>query len=340
MNVIPTLEVHKSFEPVAEAWADLETVAPISVYQTMRWLRPWTETVGVAHKITPMLVLARAPDGTPVAIFPFGVSMAGGLRLAEYLGGKDSNANMPLFRPGVSFTRGFVTAVLTRAAQTSGLAPDAFVLSNQPETWEGGRNPMQLLPHAKSPSELHSTALQADFTALYETRVSTAARKKIRHKSRRLAELGELTYLHAKTENDVRRVLQAMFEQKQQRLAEMGVSTNFDNPLARAYFERACLDGLEQGRPAIEMHALQVGDRIVATYSGGEHRGRFHTAVNSFDMSADVAQRSPGELLLLELIEALCKRGFTEFDLGIGEARYKDQWCDRHEPLFDTLIGR
>lgn len=339
MNVIPTLEVHKSFEPIAEAWAELEAVAPASLYQTMRWIRPWTETVGVAHKITPMLVLARAPDGTPVAIFPFGVSMAGGLRLAEYLGGKDSNANMPLFRPGVAFTRGFVTAVLTRAAQTSGLAPDAFVLSNQPETWEGGRNPMKLLPNTKSPSDLHSTALPADFEELVQARMSTKSRSLLRRKARKLAEIGEVSYLKAKTEADARRILDAMFQQKSQRLAQMGVSDNFDNPLSRSYFERACLDGLADGSNAIDLYGLIAGDRVVATYSGGAHRGRFYVWVNSFDMSPEVAPKSPGDLLLYDLLQDLCQQGCTEFDLGIGEARYKDQWCDRHEPLFDTLIG-
>ena len=38
-------------------------------------------------------------------------------------------------------------------------------------------------------------------------------------------------------------------------------------------------------------------------------------------------------------------RGFAEFDLGVGEARYKDEACEIVEPLFDsafavTLKGR
>ncbi len=35
----------------------------------------------------------------------------------------------------------------------------------------------------------------------------------------------------------------------------------------------------------------------------------------------------------------LAQRGFSSFDLGIGEARYKETFCDTVEPLFDCFVG-
>jgi CelD/BcsL family acetyltransferase involved in cellulose biosynthesis len=32
-------------------------------------------------------------------------------------------------------------------------------------------------------------------------------------------------------------------------------------------------------------------------------------------------------------------RGFCEFDLGVGEARYKNEACEAVEPLFDSAFG-
>ena len=32
-------------------------------------------------------------------------------------------------------------------------------------------------------------------------------------------------------------------------------------------------------------------------------------------------------------------RGFSSFDLGIGEARYKETFCDTVEPMFDSVIA-
>ncbi len=69
------------------------------------------------------------------------------------------------------------------------------------------------------------------------------------------------------------------------------------------------------------------------------HRGRFHAMINSFDPDPEIARTSSGNLLLMSTMQMMCDRGCKVFYLGIGEARYKSTWCDRAEPLFDTLYG-
>ncbi len=326
----PTIEVYTEFDPVREAWAELEAVAPASIYQTMRWLRPWTETIGAAHKITPMLILARAPDGAPAALFPFGVSLAGGLRLAEFLGGRDSNANIPLFRPDVSFTRRFMLAVLTHAAATS-LRPDAFVLTNQPVEWEGGPNPMRLLPHQAAPRFLHGAPL------------TPAKLQSLGPKTQ--ADLSEATLLEGADDAARQRILQAFFTQKQARLTRMGSSAIFDTHLARSYFERSCLEGpsgreaIETGPPAIQLYGLCMGERIVATLGGGVHRGRFSRMIASEDEDPELAAHGLDDALTRKVLEALSAREVATFDLGIGERSFRSPWSERAEPLFDTLHG-
>src|SRR5262249_31668865 len=75
----------------AEPGSDLESIAAISVSQPRRWLEPWIETVGRATRVAPMLVVARDRRGVPVALLPFGARRSGMLRIAGFLGGKDSN---------------------------------------------------------------------------------------------------------------------------------------------------------------------------------------------------------------------------------------------------------
>jgi CelD/BcsL family acetyltransferase involved in cellulose biosynthesis len=38
-------------------------------------------------------------------------------------------------------------------------------------------------------------------------------------------------------------------------------------------------------------------------------------------------------------IEEACAKGLAVYDIGAGEARHKDQWCDVVQPLFDTFIA-
>ena len=43
---------------------------------------------------------------------------------------------------------------------------------------------------------------------------------------------------------------------------------------------------------------------------------------------ADIALRSPGEVMLYSLVEQLCADGAEHFDLGYGDSAYKQGWCE------------
>jgi CelD/BcsL family acetyltransferase involved in cellulose biosynthesis len=340
VSILPRIEIHDDPAGVLDAWAELEAIAPASMYQTRRWLLPWIETVCPAAGIRPLLILTRDPgSGAPQMLLPFGIQTAGGLRLAQFLGGRDSNANLGLYRPGSEPPRNILVAILMQVAQASALKPDAYVLANQPLTWEGRPNPFAALGRQDSPSFCYSTTLTADFEALAKERLSADTRKKLRYKARKLEEQGPVAYHKAMTAEEIEATIDTYLAQKRERFAQMNITSDMRNDVALAYFRRSCLprDG---EAPAIELHALAMGTRIIAIYGGGIHRGRFHGMINSFDMDPMIARFSPGDLLLQRLIEAKCQDGLTRFDLGIGEGRYKNTWCNEAEPLFDTLIGQ
>jgi len=58
----------------------------------------------------------------------------------------------------------------------------------------------------------------------------------------------------------------------------------------------------------------------------------------AFDADPAIARASPGELLMLEVIRVQCRRGRRVFDLGVGEARYKNSLCDEVEELVDMAL--
>ena len=86
-------------------------------------------------------------------------------------------------------------------------------------------------------------------------------------------------------------------------------------------------------------HALRCGPRIVATLGGARRGDRFSGMLTSFTADPDMARTSPGELLLSEVMKRHCEAGLATFDLGIGEARYKETYCPEAEPLFDSLVA-
>ena len=126
-RMFASVDVHWTVDPVLDAWAILETEAPCSIYQTRAWTLPWIATLGRKAGTLPFYVLARGRDGRPAALLCLGIVKRGPLRIATWLGGKDSNFNMPLVRAGEAWTRAETVRLLREASRAAGRArPDAF----------------------------------------------------------------------------------------------------------------------------------------------------------------------------------------------------------------------
>lgn len=320
-------------------WATLEAIAPVSVYQTRRWLLAWMRTIGTERRIKPMLVVAYDSFGQPLMLLPLGLECSRSLRIARYLGGKDANFNMPLCRPDVVLSRSDISILLQEAAHLSSLRPDVFILSSQAESWEGIANPLATLPRQPSPSFGFRTALGNDGAAFLKSRLSADARKKLNAKFRKLQALGEVALLTPRHQMDVTRIIMAFQVQKAARFKMLGIQDVFETQAEVDFLIEASMPAVETGERAIEWYALSCGGKIVATFAGGLHRGRLHGMVTSFDMTPETAASSPGDLLMQRLFAECCERGIRVLDLGVGEARYKSTYCDSTEPLFDTLVA-
>ena len=332
------IDIHHDPQPAEAAWAELEALAPASIYQTRRFLQPWMDTYGRENGILPMIVVAHDKVGRPVALLPFGIRRHGPMVLAEFLGGSDSNANVGLFHPEAAFTAADLRSLLHAAAARSQLKPDLFLLVNQPQVWERLENPLDIFPHQASASFLHGTTLEADGRAFVARHLPGDKGKKLRKKERKLAGWGPIAHRVASNPLEVAAFLDVFFAQKLERFRRKGIESSFSSHGSRAFLERTALEGLETGTPTIELHALFAGERIVAIFGGGSHRGHFHAMFNSFDLDEEIGKTSPGDLLLKSLIEAKCNEGLQGFDLGIGEARYKTTWCKDPMPLFDSIL--
>lgn len=330
------LEVYREPEDAAEAWRELEALAPISPYQTRRWLLAWIDASARAAEVAPFLAVAYDAEERPVALLPFGTWQHGPLTLCGFLGGKDSNFNLGLFRPGPEWTHSELLRLLHESAKAAGPPVDAFVLHNQPHAWDGIPNPLAQLAGQASPSFAYKVALTPDPDQYLKQNLSRESRKKLRQKTARMKALGRVEHRTARTAAEARAVLDAFVEQRMARCAALGLSAG-DLPRQRAFLDRAAVP--QGDAPPVELHALYCDDRILATFAGATHGRRFCGMVMSFDSHPDLLRTSPGEILLASLIKTKCEAGLTTFDLGIGEARYKDTYCPDPEPLFDTLVG-
>jgi CelD/BcsL family acetyltransferase involved in cellulose biosynthesis len=333
---IARIEVFDDFAAAEPHWRALERARALATpYQNFDFLRLWHRHIGAGSGIEPFIVVAFNSAGTALFLWPFGCRRLAGLRVVEFLGGKHANFNTGIWHPdaagqiGADDLRGVIAHLRVRA--------DLLVLINQPLTWAGTTNPMALLPWQSSANFGFSGALAKDFDALLYARTNAATRKKMRKKERTLASLGAVEFKMAQGSKDIRQTLDVFFKQKSLRMRSLGIGDVFATPDVRRFIEAAATEPRDDGTPLIELYALKVNDIVVATMGGISGTGRFCAMFNSIAQGR-FAIESPGEQLIVHLVRHCCERGFDTFDLGIGDARYKNLFCGDAEPLFNSYL--
>ena len=176
--------------------------------------------------------------------------------------------------------------------------------------------------------------MPGDADALFAERLSNDARKKLRKKEGKLAGLGPVTHLIASSESERAEVLDAFLTLRNARFRAQNITSPFETKEMAAFIAAASA----RKTPGIELHALKVGNRVVAVYGGAAWQGQWSGMFNAFDTDPAIAATSPGDLLLQRIVATCCRDGLQRFDLGIGAARYKAALCDEEIALFDTFV--
>jgi CelD/BcsL family acetyltransferase involved in cellulose biosynthesis len=329
------------FHHLADAetvWRDFECKAVATPYQRFDWLEAWHRHIGERSGFEPLIVQARTNDGKTAFIWPLATRNSGNVRIASWLGCKLVNYRFGLYARGIEagIDREALVSVLDHLRDDAGV--DTLMLTNQPEFWMGTRNPLLDLPHQVSPSFAYSLPLQPDFDALYAELRSSSTRKKLRRNERRIAkEHGSCALRQPTNSVEVDRALDAFFVQKAKRMQEKHIHNVFAIPGVMDFFREMAVRSIGMDEPLLDLYWLDAGGHVAATWAGTAAGGRMSGMITSFD-EEKFGQYHPGEILLRQVIEHCCKTGLSEFDLGVGEARYKTAWCPRIDPLFDSFV--
>jgi len=333
------IEVQREVAQAARYWREIEAAGGIhSPYQNYGWVHLWDRHVSGPAGQRPCIVVGFDAQGAALFVWPFVQGRFGPLRVASFFGGKHATLNVALWRPDAA--RGFTAIDMTTAlAEVATQCPelDLLMLSNQPERWHGVPNPFALLPHQQGTEDNFVLQLGLPGAQIIEREISSTMRSRLRNKERKLAKLAGYRYARAATEEDVNRLLDAFFVQKAEKLTSLGIENVFAQPGVEDFVRAACREGLDEGKPLIELHALEGGGDMLALFSGLHDGRRFTSAFNSHT-AGEHSRQSPGLILLQHMITDCANRGFESFDIGPGEARYKTFFCKDFEPIFDSIL--
>jgi CelD/BcsL family acetyltransferase involved in cellulose biosynthesis len=330
------VEAIRDLAAVEATWRELEAAWASSPYQRFDWQKAYVEAMAESRGFEPCVLLVRDGDGRPCLLLPLAIERRPGLAAASAIGGKHANYHLPLMVSGAAVPSPSALRALLRQAGGR-LGVDAYAFTNLPRSWNGASNPLAF-GGRPSPSNGYRLTLAGSAEETLARALSKDARKKLRQKEKKLRELGPVAHRVAGTPAEIEHILSAFLAQKRDRFRATGIPDPFADAAIQSFLHNACLAGLGVGPPAIELHALTMGERVLATFGAAVDATRCCGMFTSFDPDPEIARSSPGELLMLEVIRHQCAQGRRIFDLGVGEARYKSSLCDEVEELVDVSL--
>jgi CelD/BcsL family acetyltransferase involved in cellulose biosynthesis len=333
---IAAVDIFTDIDGAETVWRSLESQHHLSTpYQRLDFLRPWQTLVGTREGLSPLIVVAYDRDHAPLLLLPLVLKQNRGVRSAHFMGGKHATFNMALW------DRDFATVVsradlnVLFASIRERARVDVLAFEQQPHTWQDLPNPFALLPHQTSPNDCPAMTFAPG--APDTARISSSLRRRLKGKERKLKALPGYRYQVAVDDADIRRLLDAFFRIKPQRMAEQRLPNVFAEPGVEDFIRNACMAPRPDGGRVIEIHALESDGDVIALFAGVADGRRFSMMFNTYTLSAS-SRYSPGLILIRNIVDYYAERGYRMLDLGIGSDDYKKLFCKTNESIFDCFV--
>lgn len=316
--------------PEAASFARLDD-ARTTPFQSTGWLKHFLESHGQMGQLR---ILRLATPGGAEILLPLRVERRFGRTIAV----KPGDAHASYYAPGLvgevpALSHAELVPALRQAARAGAI--DALLFEDLLPTWRGRKNPLMALGPRMAPNDAAFLTLGEDAGALLAFLLDKDARKKLRAKSARLAELGTLEARWMEAALDIEGALAMFFFWKRQQFAARGIDDPFADEAVRRFLVRAVHDKAQ----GIRLFALRINNRPIAVMGGALHDGHFAGMFTAYDPKPDIAKHSPGEVMLQALLPVLIEDGCRSFDLGAGDSRYKARFCPEKQTLYDAAVG-
>ena len=168
----------------------------------------------------------------------------------------------------------------------------------------------------------------------YLSSLGSSHRANFRRRLRALEADFALSFTPVTSEDDRRRVTEAIFRFHDQRWTDRGGSTAFSTAALRAFHHDLTRSALASGW--LRMYALSLDDTLAAAMYGFAGHGRFYFYQHGFD--AAYCRYSVGLVLMGLTIRTAIDERMREFDMLYGHEAYKTLWAAHQRPLGRLML--
>ena len=295
-----------------QAWANLLAQGETNtVNMTQPWLRNWWHHWGRGR----LLLISAERDQETVCLAPLFVdgNMIFNLCPEDCLDFIGRTTDPEIIEQLLRTARGLVPDF--KGFKLYFLREDSATATHLPEIAAG----LNLVAHEEEsiPSPFLDLAGQPEWA------VACTRKKSLLRHERALLKEGCLQVHHFRSSQDILPLLDRFFDQHVQRRAATTQASLFSDPAQRDYYraQTRALGPLGW----LRFTRLDFNGQPIAYHYGLCYHGRFLFGIPSFDIH--LAHRSPGEVLLRQLLLAALEEGATLFDFGVGAEPYKDRFA-------------
>ena len=171
--------------------------------------------------------------------------------------------------------------------------------------------------------EGHLAAPALDLAGDPDVARAATRKKSLRRHERWFRREGTLTVQHLTDGAAIRPHLPVFFEQHIARWAETPYPSLFNDPSQRAFYERLTERAGDGGW--LRFTRLDWNGQPIAFHFGFNYRGVYMWYKPSF--AIDLSRRSPGEVLLRQLLLDAIAEGAHTFDFGLGDEAFKQRFA-------------
>jgi CelD/BcsL family acetyltransferase involved in cellulose biosynthesis len=310
------------------------------IFQSREFLDIWLDTIGKASRVEPYFVMVRDADGRPVLYLPLIIETKFNVRLLRFMDCGVADYNAPIVAAGRSLSPQEFHAVWT---EVLALLPsfDVIDLKKIANDVAGAVNPLTYLDCTPFGDSGHAIVLTRLREQTDTRRAVVRLRRKLQTYAKGLSQIGEPRFIVNPDAAEAARVAERLLELKRQKYQR----TSTPDFLTAPGVERFYREMMSPGRLGAISHlsALTIGDTVTSAHLGFIGRGRFYYIFPAYD--TEFGRYRVGHLLLQHLIDQSVTQDFDTFDLGIGDASYKNKWATHRLALHNheraaTAAGR
>jgi CelD/BcsL family acetyltransferase involved in cellulose biosynthesis len=310
------------------------------IFQSREFLDIWLDTIGKASRVEPCFVVVRDADRRPVLYLPLIIETKFNVRLLRFMDCGVADYNAPIVAADRTLSRQEFHDVW---ADVLALLPgfDVIDLKKIASDVAGAVNPLTYLDCTPFGDSGHAIALTRLRDQTDTRRAVVRLRRKLQTHAKGLSQIGEPRFIVNPDAAEAARVAERLLELKRQKFQR----TSTPDFLAAPGVERFYREMMSPGRLGTIAHlsALTVGDTVASAHLGFIGRGRFYYIFPAYDTA--FGRYRVGHLLMQHLVDQSVAQDFDAFDLGIGDASYKNKWATHHLALHSheraaTAAGR